>query len=111
MRSSTPTLTESLAGYWSSARYDDLPPETVRLAKRFLIDTLAAGIAGAGTEVTSIVLDALGAAASTSAGGFEHRVGTQRAAAGARRPRSSTARPRTRSSSTTSADAATRARW
>jgi len=62
------TLTESLAGYWSSARYDDLPPETVRLAKRFLIDTLAAGIAGAGTEVTSIVLDALGAAASTSAG-------------------------------------------
>src|SRR3954454_22212270 len=62
------TLTESLAGYWSSARYDDLPPETVRLARRFLIDTLAAGIAGAGTEVTSIVLDALGAAASTPAG-------------------------------------------
>src|SRR5688572_25075630 len=59
------TLTESLADYWSSARYEDLPPETVRLAKRFLIDTLAAGIAGAGAEVTSIVLQALGASSST----------------------------------------------
>src|SRR5689334_17523831 len=55
------TLTETLADYWSSARYEDLPPETVRLAKRHLIDTLSAGIAGAGTEVASIVLQALGA--------------------------------------------------
>ena len=49
------TLTEQLADYWSAARYEDLPPETVRLAKRFLIDTLAAGIAGASTEVARIV--------------------------------------------------------
>jgi 2-methylcitrate dehydratase PrpD len=62
MTSATRTLTEALADYWSSARYEDLPPETVRLAKRFLIDTLAAGIAGAGTEVASIVLQAVGAA-------------------------------------------------
>ena len=40
--SGTKTLTESLAGYWSAARYEDLPPETVRLAKRFMLDTLAA---------------------------------------------------------------------
>jgi len=50
-----PTLTESLAQYWSSVRFDDLPVDTVRLAKRFLLDTLAAGIAGAGTDVAAIV--------------------------------------------------------
>src|SRR6185503_13274376 len=50
------TLTESLAQYWAAARYEDLPPESIRLAKRFLLDTLAAGIAGANTEVPSIVL-------------------------------------------------------
>ena len=52
------TLTESLAGYWSAARYEDLPPETVRLAKRFLLDTLAAGIAGAHTDVVDAALAA-----------------------------------------------------
>ena len=45
------TLTERAAGYWASVAYDDLPAEAVRLAKRFLIDTLAAGIAGARTAV------------------------------------------------------------
>ena len=53
------TLTESLAKYWAAARYEDLPPESIRLAKRFLIDTLAAGIAGAGTEVAEITLRAV----------------------------------------------------
>ena len=54
--SGKPTLSESLAQYWASARYEDLPPESIRLAKRFLIDTLAAGIAGASSEVAGIVL-------------------------------------------------------
>ena len=49
------TLSEQLAAYWSAARYETLPAETVRLAKRFLIDTLAAGIAGAKTDVAQIV--------------------------------------------------------
>ncbi len=65
-----PTLIESLAQYWSQARYEDLPAESIRLAKRFLIDTLAAGIAGAKTDVADIVLRtsqaALGGAAGTS---------------------------------------------
>lgn len=52
------TLTESLADYWSTARYEDLPAQTVRLAKRFLLDTLAAGIAGAHTEVVDAALAA-----------------------------------------------------
>jgi 2-methylcitrate dehydratase PrpD len=65
---STPTLSESLAGYWSAARYEDLPPETVRLAKRFLLDTLAAGIAGADTEVAAIVLRTIQRSFGTEAG-------------------------------------------
>lgn len=54
----TPTLTESLASYWAAARFEDLSADTVRLAKRFLIDTLAAGIAGARTNVVEAVLAA-----------------------------------------------------
>jgi 2-methylcitrate dehydratase PrpD len=53
------SLTEQLAQYWASARYEDLPAETVRLAKRFLLDTLAAGIAGAGTDVAGVALRAM----------------------------------------------------
>ena len=49
------TLSEQLAAYWADARYEALPPDTTRLARRFLIDTLAAGIAGADTEVARIV--------------------------------------------------------
>src|SRR5437867_3283211 len=56
--SDAPTLTECMARYWSALRYDDLPAESIRLAKRFLIDTLAAGIAGAETDVVAIVLRA-----------------------------------------------------
>src|SRR6185312_2514596 len=40
------TLTERAARYWAGVGYDDLPRDAIRLAKRFLIDTLAAGIAG-----------------------------------------------------------------
>ncbi len=66
--SAAPTLTESLAQYWSAARFEDLPPATVRLAKRFLLDTLAAGIAGAHTEVPAIVLRTAQAALGGTAG-------------------------------------------
>jgi len=54
----TATLTEALARYWADARFEDLPPQSIRLAKRFLIDTLAAGIAGAQSEVVAIALAA-----------------------------------------------------
>src|SRR5689334_10939809 len=56
MQTERATLTEELARYWANARYEDLPSETVRLAKRFLLDTLAAGVAGADTDVAQIVL-------------------------------------------------------
>ena len=55
---SAATQTEQLAAFWADARFGDVPAESIRLAKRFLIDTLAAGIAGAASEVVSIVLDA-----------------------------------------------------
>ena len=63
-----PTLTESLAHYWALARYEDLPAESIRLAKRFLIDTLAAGIAGAGTDVAGIALRTVQTALEGAAG-------------------------------------------
>ena len=68
MTLSTPTLTESLANYWAAARFEDLPADTVRLAKRFLIDTLAAGIAGARTDVVEAVLAAAQAGTEGAAG-------------------------------------------
>ncbi len=62
------TLTESLAAYWSGARFDDLPTDTVRLAKRFLIDTLAAGIAGAHTDVVAAAVAAARSATEATSG-------------------------------------------
>jgi 2-methylcitrate dehydratase PrpD len=52
------TLTEHAARYWARVSYDELPAEAVRLAKRFLIDTLAAGIAGARTPVVESTIRA-----------------------------------------------------
>ncbi len=66
--SGKPTLTASLAQYWASARYEDLPPESIRLAKRFLIDTLAAGIAGASSDAAGIVLQTVKSALESPTG-------------------------------------------
>jgi len=46
-----PSLTEQLAGYWSGARYEDLPPAVVDMAKSVLLDTLAVAVRGAESEV------------------------------------------------------------
>lgn len=39
-------LTARLADWAWSARYEDLPPSTVRVTKRFVLDTLGTGLAG-----------------------------------------------------------------
>lgn len=65
---SDPTLTQGLAQFWAGARYEDLPARTVELAKLFLLDTVAAGIAGASTEVVGITLAAAQAAAERRGG-------------------------------------------
>ena len=62
------TLTERAACYWASVAYEDLPAEAIRLAKRFLIDTLAAGIAGARTPVVESTIDAVRAGGDGSGG-------------------------------------------
>lgn len=59
------SLSEQLADYWSQARFDDLPPAVVLAAKRFLLDTVAAGVAGGGTEVVESVAAGARAAAGT----------------------------------------------
>jgi 2-methylcitrate dehydratase PrpD len=54
-----PTLTEQAARYWARVRYEELPPAMVALARRFTLDTLAAGIAGAGAEPVQAVTRAM----------------------------------------------------
>jgi len=62
------TLIEQAADYWSTARYEDVTPEAVRLAKRFLLDTLAAGIAGSGSDVVEVAIAAARAGTESSSG-------------------------------------------
>lgn len=59
------SLSEQLAAYWAAARFDDLPPAVVSHAKRFLLDTLAAGVAGCQTEVVQAVIAAMHAEGQT----------------------------------------------
>jgi len=58
------SLSEQLAAYWAEARFEDLPPEVVHAAKRFLLDTLAAGVAGGRTPVVESVVAAMRAGGS-----------------------------------------------
>ena len=62
------TLVERAAGYWSTARYEDVAPEALRLAKRFLLDALAAGIAGARTDVVEAAIAAARTGTESTAG-------------------------------------------
>ncbi len=52
------SVTETLADHWAGARYHDLPDEVIQAAKRALLDTLAAGVAGASTGVVATVKEA-----------------------------------------------------
>jgi 2-methylcitrate dehydratase PrpD len=58
-KSPPPSLTASFAQYWSGARYEDLAPEVVARAKRHLLDTIAAGLAGARTDVVDATAGAM----------------------------------------------------
>jgi 2-methylcitrate dehydratase PrpD len=49
------SLTERLARYWSEVRFEDIPEPVVATAKRFLLDTLAVGVRGAGSEAVEAV--------------------------------------------------------
>ena len=64
----TATLIEQAADYWATARYQDVAPEAVRLSKRFLLDTVAAGIAGSHSEVVEIAIAAARAGTESASG-------------------------------------------
>ncbi|RYF36103.1 MAG: hypothetical protein EOO21_02735, partial [Comamonadaceae bacterium] len=53
------SLSGQLAAYWANARFEDLPAEVVHAAKRFLLDTIAAGTAGGATAVVDTVVRAM----------------------------------------------------
>ena len=53
-------LAETLSSYASSLRYQDLPDETVHLAKRFTIDTLGCALGGYGSEPATVAREMAG---------------------------------------------------
>jgi len=59
------TLAETLSSYASSLRYDDLPAETVRLAKRFIIDTLGCALGGYDSEPARVAREMAGLVSSS----------------------------------------------
>ena len=46
------SLSESFCEYWANVEYADIPQSVVLLAKRHLLDTIAASIAGADAATT-----------------------------------------------------------
>ncbi len=65
---SQPSLTERLAGYWSGARYEDLPQPVVAMAKSVLLDTLAVGVRGAESEAAAATRKGISSALECSSG-------------------------------------------
>lgn len=62
------SLTEQLAGYWSNARYEDLPAPIVAMAKSVLLDTLSVAVRGAESDVTVATRDGAVAVLEADAG-------------------------------------------
>ena len=59
------TLAETLSNYASSLHYEDLPEETVHLAKRFIIDTLGCGLGGYDSEPARVAREMANMVSST----------------------------------------------
>ena len=79
------SLTSEMAAYWSGCRYEDLPSDVTHAAKRFLLDTLAAGVAGFDTEETAAVLKGVSASVNGASGpavvwGSKHKLPSVQAA-------------------------------
>ena len=49
-----PPVAETLARYATSLQFEDLPPDVVREAKRYIIDTIGCGLGGFGAEPSQI---------------------------------------------------------
>ena len=59
------TLAGTLSNYAASLRYEDLPEETVHLAKRFIIDTLGCALGGYSSEPARVAREIAGMVSST----------------------------------------------
>ena len=59
------TLAEQLSSYACGLRYDDLPEDTVHLAKRFIIDTLGCALGGYSSEPARVAREMAGMVSST----------------------------------------------
>ena len=59
------TLAETLSGYACTLQYEDLPEETIHLAKRFIIDTLGCAIGGYSSEPAWVAREMAGMVSST----------------------------------------------
>jgi len=68
MNARGPSLTEQLALYWANARFEEMPAQAIQLAKRFLMDGLAAGVAGGRSEVADVAFRAARVQAEAASG-------------------------------------------
>ena len=59
------TLAETLSEYACTLQYEDLPEETVHLAKRFIMDTLGCAIGGYSSEPARVAREMAGMVSST----------------------------------------------
>ena len=58
IKTSKPTVTTTMSEWAAGLEFEQLSADAIYQAKRFLLDTLAAGIAGAHTEVVDAALAA-----------------------------------------------------
>ncbi|GGJ65688.1 MmgE/PrpD family protein [Streptomyces brasiliensis] len=68
MTFTAPSLTETLASYWASATFDDLPVDVVDGIKDHILDTLAVAMAGATTAESRAVVHALAGVQASASG-------------------------------------------
>lgn len=68
METENQSLTEALARYWSTARYEDLPAPVVAMAKSVLLDTLSVGVRGCDSEAVMAVRKGIANALECSSG-------------------------------------------
>ena len=60
-----PTLVEQLSAYAAGLRYEDLPPEVVKQAKRLIVDTVGCALGGAASAPARIAREVVGTVTSS----------------------------------------------
>jgi 2-methylcitrate dehydratase len=65
LQTDQPQIAETLARYATSIKYEDLPPEVVRVAKRIIIDSIGCGIGAFSAETCQIANKLAGGVSAT----------------------------------------------